>query len=38
MIIKVLGSGCKNCVTLEKNATEAVSEMELKQKLKKSMI
>lgn len=27
MIIKILGTGCKNCKTLEQNAREAVSQM-----------
>ncbi len=27
MIIKVLGSGCKNCATLTKNTEEALKEM-----------
>ncbi len=26
MIIKILGSGCKNCITLKKNTEEAVKE------------
>lgn len=26
MIIKVLGSGCKNCIALKKNAEEALKE------------
>ncbi len=27
MIIKILGSGCKNCAKLEANAKEAVAEL-----------
>lgn len=27
MIIKILGSGCKNCVTLTENTKEAIKEM-----------
>lgn len=27
MIIKILGSGCKNCKTLEKNTREAIKEL-----------
>lgn len=27
MVIKVLGSGCRNCATLEENVRKAVSEM-----------
>lgn len=27
MVIKILGSGCKNCKALEKNAQEAVKEL-----------
>lgn len=30
MIIKILGSGCPNCLILEKNAKKAVSELNLK--------
>ncbi len=30
MIIKILGSGCPNCQTLEANAKKAVEELELK--------
>nr|WP_312577250.1 thioredoxin family protein [Sedimentibacter sp.] len=26
MIIKILGSGCKNCITLKKNTEEALKE------------
>lgn len=26
MIIKILGSGCKNCMTLKQNAEEAIKE------------
>lgn len=33
MIIKVLGSGCRNCKTLEKNVKKAVSELGLKAKV-----
>ncbi|NMC56741.1 MAG: thioredoxin family protein [Eubacteriaceae bacterium] len=29
MVIKVLGSGCKNCIMLEKNTVEAVNEMKI---------
>jgi small redox-active disulfide protein 2 len=29
MLIKVLGPGCKNCQTLEKNVREALSRLEL---------
>ncbi|MBA4602745.1 thioredoxin family protein [Thermoactinomyces mirandus] len=27
MIIKILGSGCRNCVNLEKNTKQALKEM-----------
>lgn len=27
MVIKILGSGCKNCVTLKENAETAIREM-----------
>src|SRR5690554_4647088 len=27
MVIKILGSGCKNCITLEKNTKEALKEI-----------
>ena len=27
MIIKILGSGCKNCKTLEKSTREAIKEL-----------
>ena len=30
MIIKILGSGCPNCRTLENNAKKAVDELKLK--------
>ncbi len=30
MTIKILGSGCPNCQTLENNAKKAVEELELK--------
>lgn len=33
MEIRVLGAGCKNCHTLEKNTLEAVNELGLKVKL-----
>ena len=29
MNIKILGSGCKNCVALERNTREALAEMDL---------
>lgn len=29
MVIKILGSGCKNCKTLEQNTKEAVSQLGL---------
>ncbi len=35
MVIKVLGSGCKNCVTLENNTAEAIKEMEIDAKIEK---
>lgn len=35
MVIKVLGSGCKNCVTLEKNTIEAINEMKIDAKVEK---
>lgn len=27
MVIKILGSGCKNCITLSKNTETAIKEM-----------
>jgi small redox-active disulfide protein 2 len=27
MVIKILGSGCRNCVSLEKNTKEALKEL-----------
>jgi small redox-active disulfide protein 2 len=27
MVIKILGSGCRNCVALEKNTKEALNEL-----------
>ena len=35
MIIKVLGSGCKSCKTLEANAIEAVKQMGIEAKVEK---
>ena len=35
MIIKVLGSGCTHCQTLEKRATEAVKVLELDAQIEK---
>lgn len=29
MIVKILGSGCKNCMTLTENTKEALAEMKL---------
>ncbi len=30
MSIKILGTGCKNCILLEKNVRKAISKMEIK--------
>ena len=35
MVIKVLGSGCKNCKVLEANTIEAVKQMGIVKKKKK---
>ena len=35
MVIKVLGSGCKNCITLEKNTMEAIAEMGIQANVEK---
>lgn len=35
MIIKILGAGCKNCVTLAENATQAAKEMGLDARVEK---
>jgi small redox-active disulfide protein 2 len=35
MVIKILGSGCKNCITLEKNTQEALKEMEIQADVEK---
>lgn len=35
MIIKILGSGCKNCKVLEANAIEAVKQMGIEAKVEK---
>lgn len=35
MKIKVLGSGCKNCITLEKNTAEAIKEMGIEAEIEK---
>ena len=35
MIIKVLGPGCKNCVTLASNTKEALNELNLEAEIEK---
>lgn len=35
MVIKVLGSGCKNCKTLEENVREALQQLNLQGKVEK---
>lgn len=35
MIIKILGSGCKNCMTLTENTKEALAEMKLEAEIVK---
>lgn len=35
MIIKILGSGCKNCVTLKQNTEEALKELGIKAEIEK---
>ena len=35
MNIKILGSGCKSCQTLESNASKAVEELALKAEIEK---
>lgn len=35
MIIKILGSGCKNCEVLHKNAESAVKSLNLEAKIEK---
>ena len=35
MVIKILGSGCKNCVALKENTETALKETEWKLKLLK---
>lgn len=35
MIIKILGSGCKKCVQLEKNTQEALEELKLQASVEK---
>ena len=35
MVIKVLGPGCKNCVTLEANTKAALSELGIEAEIKK---
>lgn len=35
MIIKILGSGCKNCVALTENAKEAINELGIKAEVEK---
>jgi len=35
MIIKILGAGCKNCVTLAENAAQAAKEMGLDARVEK---
>lgn len=35
MIIKVLGSGCKNCKTLEENTKKAVAELGIEAEIQK---
>lgn len=32
--VRILGSGCKNCQTLEKNTLEAINELKLKVEVK----
>ncbi len=35
MIIKILGSGCRNCMTLTENTKEALAEMKLEAEIVK---
>jgi len=35
MLIKVLGSGCKNCLNLEKTARQAVDDLHLEAEIEK---
>ena len=35
MVIKVLGSGCKNCAALEKNIAEALASLQLDHEIEK---
>ncbi|SNS41866.1 small redox-active disulfide protein 2 [Anaerovirgula multivorans] len=35
MVIKVLGSGCKNCKTLEENVKEALQQLNLQGEIEK---
>ena len=35
MIVKILGTGCKNCKTLEQNAKEAIHQMGLTAEVEK---
>ncbi|TDT72491.1 small redox-active disulfide protein 2 [Hypnocyclicus thermotrophus] len=35
MVIKILGSGCKNCKTLEANTKKAIEELELNAQIEK---
>jgi len=35
MIIKILGSGCKNCTTLTENTKEALAELNMKADIEK---
>ena len=35
MKIKVLGSGCKSCITLAENTTEALKELDLEAEIEK---
>ena len=35
MIIKILGSGCKNCMTLTENTKEALADMKLEAEIVK---
>jgi small redox-active disulfide protein 2 len=35
MVIKILGSGCKNCIALGENAKEALKELEMEAVIEK---
>jgi small redox-active disulfide protein 2 len=35
MIVKILGSGCKNCMMLAENAKTAISELQMDAKIEK---